>query len=299
MSDFLTRLAEKALGIAPAVRPVIAPRFAPGPLPRGEHDVPVLEGSYFDPDVETSPGAAHPTPQPQLDDLESSWVADDDGQLLSPSVPDSARAETTRLTGPPPKEARHKGVPPASAADEDASDGAPSGRDAEAEVGDIQAEPPGGPSIPSAEPAQRDVAGSSASAGPTQTGDVEMTAEGEGQGQPETRAPGRRSDAAAGRTHRRRQSSKIDQGEPARPAPDEPGPRQIEHLPSPSEAGSSQTRPRRTKAPPDKSNTSLLPVKPGQARRDRGVRRHPQPAQNRPPACARRRRQRRRHRQLS
>src|SRR5262245_12931898 len=41
MTDYLTRLAECALGVGPRVEPLIAPRFAPGPDTPAQEPVPV------------------------------------------------------------------------------------------------------------------------------------------------------------------------------------------------------------------------------------------------------------------
>ncbi|MCC6444421.1 MAG: hypothetical protein IT210_13330 [Armatimonadetes bacterium] len=64
MADFLTRLAERALGLAPTVEPVIAPRFAPGPgfEPEEQEPMPVFEEQSIEPPRQDDAASRLPDP---------------------------------------------------------------------------------------------------------------------------------------------------------------------------------------------------------------------------------------------
>lgn len=79
MSDFVTRLAERAMGTVPVVRPVVAPKFAPGPPDRPTGPFPAIGGSPEEQNLAGTQQTEQPPPT----------------QGVSGLVPDHATREAT------------------------------------------------------------------------------------------------------------------------------------------------------------------------------------------------------------
>ena len=107
MADFITRLAERALGVAPVVRPVVPSMFAPEPAshPTGLERDSEATTSPGDPDRprapsarETPPARDAPTGRPA--DAATSRQKDQSGDALSSATPGSPRETPESRPGP-------------------------------------------------------------------------------------------------------------------------------------------------------------------------------------------------------
>jgi hypothetical protein len=102
MADFITRLAERALGVAPVVQPVLPSMFAPEPI---SHST----GLEWDSEATTSPGdldqpralSVRDAPTGRPADAAMAQQEDQSGDALSSATPGSLRGTPESRPGPP------------------------------------------------------------------------------------------------------------------------------------------------------------------------------------------------------
>jgi len=107
MADFITRLAERALGVAPAVQPVMPPIFAPEPVSDStslewEREATTPSDDLVrprGPSVEERPPAREAPPAPRAD-AALAHQKGQSGDALSPAVPESPRRTPESRPGP-------------------------------------------------------------------------------------------------------------------------------------------------------------------------------------------------------